>query len=73
LSLSEIGCTLWIVQRYAVVIPFPARHRRPQARAVTMFHPWVEAAALERAQRRFFWACATAAALMTLALSAIAG
>ena len=38
-----------------------------------MFNPWVEAAALERAQYRFFLACATATALMAFALSAIAG
>lgn len=38
-----------------------------------MFNPLVEAAALERAQHRFFVACATATALMALALSAISG
>jgi hypothetical protein len=38
-----------------------------------MFNPWVEAAALERAQQRLFWACAATASLMTFLLSAIAG
>jgi hypothetical protein len=38
-----------------------------------MFNPWVEAAALERAQQRLFWACVAAASLTTLALSALAG
>jgi hypothetical protein len=38
-----------------------------------MFNPWVEAAALERAQQRLFWACAATASFITFALSAIAG
>jgi hypothetical protein len=61
------------VQQYAVVIPFPARRQRRRERAVAMFSPWIEAAALERAQQRLFWSCVAAGTLLTFVFNVVVG
>jgi hypothetical protein len=54
-----------VAVRSAVVIPFPLWRVKSRASA-SVFYPYMESEALERAQARLLWAC-TAAWLLTVA------